>query len=78
MDQDNSLQISFDEWRSFFMSNPVILETITNDPHEMLQYWRSAPVKNSNRLPHIDFDLFLYPISIWTWVIHRTVHQPML
>jgi hypothetical protein len=44
MDQDNSLQISFDEWRSFFMSNPVMLESVTNDPHEMLRYWRSATV----------------------------------
>jgi hypothetical protein len=42
MDQDNSLQISFDEWRSFFMINPVILESVTNDPHEMLKYWRNA------------------------------------
>jgi hypothetical protein len=44
MDQDNSLQISFDEWRSFFMANPAILESVTNDPHEMLRYWRSAVV----------------------------------
>ncbi|CAF3798131.1 unnamed protein product [Adineta steineri] len=42
MDQDNSLQISFDEWRSFFMTNPAILESVTNDPREMLRYWRSA------------------------------------
>ena len=46
MDQDNSLQISFDEWRSFFMTNPAILESVTNDPHKMLQYWRSAPVSD--------------------------------
>jgi hypothetical protein len=48
MDQDNSLQISFDEWRSFFMVNPVILESVTNDPREMLRYWRSASVSDSN------------------------------
>jgi len=48
MDQDHSLQISFDEWRSFFMSNPVILESVTNDPREMLRYWRSATVSYSN------------------------------
>ena len=44
MDQDNSLQISFDEWRSFFMVNPAILESVTDDPHEMLRYWRRATV----------------------------------
>jgi solute carrier family 25 phosphate transporter 23/24/25/41 len=48
MDQDHSLQISFDEWRSFFMVNPVILESITNDPREMLRYWRSASVSDLN------------------------------
>jgi len=47
MDQDNSLQISFDEWRSFFMVNPAILESVINDPHEMLRYWRSALVDYS-------------------------------
>ncbi len=47
MDQDNSLQISFDEWRSFFMVNPVILESVTNDPQAMLRYWRSASVGHS-------------------------------
>ncbi|CAF1356183.1 unnamed protein product [Adineta ricciae] len=52
MDQDNSLQISFDEWRSFFMSNPVILETVANDPHEMLQYWRSAPYLDLGDSPY--------------------------
>lgn len=44
MDQDRSLQISFDEWRSFFMANPIVLESVTTNPHEMLRYWRSAPV----------------------------------
>ena len=44
MDQDHSLEISFDEWRSFFMYNPVVLESVINDPHEMLRYWRSASV----------------------------------
>ncbi|CAF4109534.1 unnamed protein product [Rotaria sp. Silwood2] len=39
MDQDHSLQISFDEWRSFFMANPAILESVTNDPRVMLRYW---------------------------------------
>ncbi|CAF0972126.1 unnamed protein product [Adineta steineri] len=42
MDRSNSLEISYDEWRSFFMVNPAILETVTGDPHEMLRYWRGA------------------------------------
>jgi solute carrier family 25 phosphate transporter 23/24/25/41 len=42
MDQDNSLEISFDEWRSFFLFNPAILESVTGDPNEMLRYWRGA------------------------------------
>ncbi|CAF0941266.1 unnamed protein product [Rotaria sordida] len=42
MDQKNSLEISYDEWRSFFMVNPAILESVTGDPHEMLRYWRGA------------------------------------
>ena len=46
MDQDHSLEISFDEWRSFFLLNPAILDSITNDPHAMLKYWRSAPVRH--------------------------------
>jgi len=44
MNQDNSLEISYDEWRSFFLSNPAILESVTADPHEMLRYWRGATV----------------------------------
>lgn len=44
MDKDHSLEISFDEWHSFFMSNPVILDSVTADPRAMLRYWRSAPV----------------------------------
>lgn len=46
MGQDNSLEISYDEWRSFFMMNPAVLESITGDPHEMLRYWRGATVSN--------------------------------
>ena len=46
MGHDNSLEISYDEWRSFFMINPAILETITGDPHEMLRYWRGATVSD--------------------------------
>ncbi|CAF1642685.1 unnamed protein product, partial [Adineta ricciae] len=42
MKQDNSLEITYDEWRSFFMVNPAILESVTGDPNEMLRYWRRA------------------------------------
>jgi solute carrier family 25 phosphate transporter 23/24/25/41 len=62
MDQDNSLQISFDEWRSFFMVNPAILESVINDPHEMLRYWRSALVDYSSFLENtycLLFDQYL-------------------
>ncbi|CAF4545989.1 unnamed protein product, partial [Rotaria sp. Silwood1] len=52
MDQDHSLQISFDEWRSFFMVNPAILESITNDPRAMLRYWRSAPYLDLGESPY--------------------------
>jgi hypothetical protein len=44
MGQDNSLEISYDEWRSFFLVNPAILESVTGDPNEMLRYWRGATV----------------------------------
>ena len=44
MDQNNSLEITFDEWRSFFINNPTMLDRITADPREMLRYWRNAPV----------------------------------
>jgi hypothetical protein len=44
MDQTDSLEISYDEWRSFFMINPAILESVTGDPNEMLRYWRGATV----------------------------------
>lgn len=46
MGHDNSLEISYDEWRSFFMVNPGILESITGDPNEMLRYWRGATVSD--------------------------------
>lgn len=46
MDQNNSLEISFDEWRSFFINNPTMLASITSDPQEMLEYWRNVPVRN--------------------------------
>lgn len=54
MGQDNSLEISYDDWRSFFLVNPAILESITGDPHEMLRYWRGATVS----------DLFLRSIKV--------------
>lgn len=44
MGQEKSLEITYDDWRSFFLINPIILESITNDPHEMLRYWRTASV----------------------------------
>lgn len=44
MGQNNSLDISYDDWRSFFMFNPAILESVTGDPNEMLRYWRGATV----------------------------------
>ena len=44
MDQNNTLEISFDEWRSFFLVHPALLESVTGDPHEMLRYWRGATV----------------------------------
>jgi len=44
MNQDKSLEISYDEWRSFYMSNPAILESVTGDPNEMLRYWRGTTV----------------------------------
>lgn len=47
MKQDNSLEISYDEWRSFFMVNPAILESVTGDPNEMLRYWRRATVNKT-------------------------------
>ncbi|CAF5042157.1 unnamed protein product, partial [Rotaria sp. Silwood1] len=52
MDQDHSLQISFDEWRSFFMVNPALLESITNDPRAMLRYWRSASYLDLGESPY--------------------------
>jgi len=61
MDQDNSLEISFDEWRSFFLVNPAILESVTGDPHEMLRYWRGATVRYS----FYSKNLFFSFISIW-------------
>lgn len=52
MDKDHSLQISFEEWRTFFLSNPAMLDSVTHDPHAMLRYWRSASVRP--RMPFID------------------------
>ncbi|CAF0849929.1 unnamed protein product, partial [Rotaria sordida] len=52
MDQDHSLQISFDEWRSFFLTNPAALESITSDPRAMLRYWRSAPYLDLGESPY--------------------------
>lgn len=59
MGQDNSLEITYDEWRSFFLINPVILESVTNDPHEMLRYWRTASVRETG----INVDLFIDSFS---------------
>lgn len=36
MDQDGSLNISFDEWRDFLLYAP------TNDIHELIRYWRHS------------------------------------
>lgn len=44
MDKDRSLEISFDEWRSFFINDPTMIDAIINDPSEMLRYWRDAIV----------------------------------
>ncbi|UJR25868.1 hypothetical protein I4U23_007218 [Adineta vaga] len=54
MNQDKSSEISYDEWRSFFMINPMMLETITGDPNEMLRYWRGAT--------HLDFGETSYAV----------------
>lgn len=56
MDQDHSLQISFDEWRSFFMYNPVVLEAVTNDPLEMLRYWRHASFLDLGECPYVSHE----------------------
>jgi hypothetical protein len=45
MDQDDSLEISYDEWRSFFMSNPAALVSVTDDPQAMLRYWCDVSVR---------------------------------
>jgi hypothetical protein len=58
MDQDNSLEISFDEWRSFFLFNPAILESVTGDPNEMLRYWRGATVSHSLHSKNLFFLFF--------------------
>jgi len=53
MDRDNSLEISYDEWRSFFLANPVILDTVTDDPHEMLRYWRGTTHLDLGESPYV-------------------------
>ena len=45
MDQDGSLEISYDEWRSFFLNNPLVLDRVTTDPREMLRYWKNNSVR---------------------------------
>ena len=75
MGPNNSLEITYDEWRSFFLSNPVVLESVTNDPHEMLRYWRAATV--SHWLCCLHDKLFFIVRSISIWVIHRMLHLKM-
>lgn len=38
MDQDGSLNISFDEWRDFLLLAP------STDIHELIKYWRHSTV----------------------------------
>ena len=52
MDKDRSLQINFEEWRTFFLSNPAMLDSVTHDPQAMLQYWRGASVRHRMAFVH--------------------------
>jgi hypothetical protein len=63
MGQNNSLEISYDEWRSFFLVNPANLESVTGDPNEMLRYWRGATVYYFHLIEKF-FLFFFFSISI--------------
>lgn len=40
MDQDKSLNISYDEWRDFLLLAP------SSDLHDILRFWRHSTVSN--------------------------------
>lgn len=42
MDQDGSLNISFDEWRDFLLLAP------TTDIHGLIKFWRHSTVSLTN------------------------------
>ena len=65
MDRDNSLEITYDEWRSFFMTKSPILETVTDDPHEMLRYWRGATVCLFEEKA---YSIFIF-VLLSTWIL---------
>lgn len=59
MDQDGSLNISYNEWRDFLLLAP------SDDIHELIKYWRHSTV-SSNMPKNSDQDAS-YPhlASVW-------------
>jgi len=60
MGQNNSLEISYDDWRSFFLVNPATLESVTGDPNEMLRYWRGATVYYFHLIEKLSLFFFVF------------------
>lgn len=44
MDQDGSLNISYDEWRDFLLLAP------STDIHGLIKFWRHSTVSNIDKL----------------------------
>ncbi|KAF6202023.1 hypothetical protein GE061_004419 [Apolygus lucorum] len=49
MDQDGSLEISYNEWRDFLLYAPY------TNIHDLIRYWRHSTVSNFNSQDFIDF-----------------------
>lgn len=65
MDQDGSLNISFDEWRDFLLLAP------SHDIHQLIKYWRHSTVSRpkkrlitEQKLRYYEFELSCQNIFI--------------
>lgn len=60
MDQDGSLNISYDEWRDYLLLAPA------HDIHQLIDFWRHSTVSNyvHNMINNIDLNkIFIVIIS---------------
>lgn len=61
MDQDKSLNISYDEWRDFLLLAP------SSDLHDILRFWRHSTV-SQNMVAHLNVYMIFEQFALKRWI----------